>query len=54
MILFKDGRLTIDQIRHALNAYTLICRQKKSEYLPVVEDRICEIKKITERLGDEK
>ena len=39
LIVLKRGYLTHDLIRHGLNAYTLICREEKEDYLTLCNDR---------------
>lgn len=38
--LTRKSYLTIDEIRLGLNAYTLICRECKAEFLPMYVEKI--------------
>jgi hypothetical protein len=39
LIVLKRNYLTHDLIRHGLNAYTLICREEKEDYLTLSNEK---------------
>ena len=40
LIILKHNYLSIETIRHALNAFELECRSSKKDYLYLVDDKI--------------
>lgn len=40
LIITQKGYMTIEQIRHGLNAFVLECRETKQDYLYVMDDKV--------------
>lgn len=40
LLVLRNGYLTNDQVRHALNAYTLSVREARTEFLPLVYETV--------------
>lgn len=40
LIITQEGLLTIEQIRHGINAFVLVCRETKQDYLYMMDDKV--------------
>jgi len=40
MAILKRNYLTVEQIRHGVNSYTLVCRETKNDHLYLIEGRV--------------
>ena len=49
LLVLRNGYMTNDQVRHALNAYTLAVRDARTEFLPLVYETV--IKALRVRLA---
>lgn len=47
LLLLRNNHLTSDQLRHALNAFTLTARDCKTEFLPLAHDTLLKALRVT-------